>query len=378
MNFYTHEAIPLSKIVIFTGSLSSFILNTRLKHPLRKAKALDYNLVIVIVPNLIFGTMLGVTLNRILPNVLIIFFLTIVLFYNTYKTTKMGLKEYRLENERLIKKEESDKSDGENGHRREITNNQMNSNSEENNTNEINKKEVQDEINKDNVILRWDKLKYVIIPFIVMAALSILRESSLVPKCSFLYWLLFISFFIFALFVNYISLNHINKEYYYRISIGFPYDGKDIIWSTSKCFNMGITGLISGFIAGTIGIGGGVVLGPILLSLGIYPVVSTVTTNFLVLLTSSSTSLQFMLNNMMNYEYACMSIIFSILGSYIGTKIIHHYFKQTGRESLLIFALVFVIGSSALILPLCSILSTINDVERGIDVFRFNSPCGAN
>ena len=110
MNFYTHEAIPLSKIVIFTGSLSSFILNTRLKHPLRKAKALDYNLVIVIVPNLIFGTMLGVTLNRILPNVLIIFFLTIVLFYNTYKTTKMGLKEYRLENERLIKKEESDKS----------------------------------------------------------------------------------------------------------------------------------------------------------------------------------------------------------------------------------------------------------------------------
>lgn len=320
--------------------------------------------------------MLGVTLNRILPNVLIIFFLTIVLFYNTYKTAKMGLKEYRQENERLIKKEESDKSDGEN-HRRELTNNQINSN-EENNTSEINKKEVQDEINKDNVILRWDKLKYVIIPFIVMAALSILRESSLVSKCSFMYWALFVSFFIFALIVNYISLNHINKEYYYRVSIGFPYDGKDIIWSTGKCFNMGITGLVSGFIAGTIGIGGGVVLGPILLSLGIYPVVSTVTTNFLVLLTSSSTSLQFMLNNMMNYEYACISIVFSVLGSYIGTKIIHHYFKQTGRESLLIFALVFVIGSSALILPLSSILSTINDVERGVDVFRFNSPCGAN
>ena len=174
------------------------------------------------------------------------------------------------------------------------------------------------------------------------------------------------------------GVNHINKEYYYRVSIGFPYDGKDIIWSTGKCFNMGITGLVSGFIAGTIGIGGGVVLVPILLSLGIHPVVSTVTTNFLVLLTSSSTSLQFMLNNMMNYEYACISIVFSVLGSYIGTKIIHHYFKQTGRESLLIFALVFVIGSSALILPLSSILSTINDVERGVDVFRFNSPCGAN
>ena len=91
--------------------MSSFILNTRLKHPVRKARAIDYNLIIVIAPNLLFGTMLGVTLNKILPNVLIILFLTIVLFYNTYKTTKMGLKEYRQENERLIKKEESERSE---------------------------------------------------------------------------------------------------------------------------------------------------------------------------------------------------------------------------------------------------------------------------
>jgi uncharacterized membrane protein YfcA len=102
LHFYTHEAVPLSKIVIFTGSLSSFILNTKLRHPDRKSKALDYNLIIVIVPNLLFGTILGVTLNRILPNVVIIFCLTIVLFYNTYKTMKMGIKQYNEENEKQI------------------------------------------------------------------------------------------------------------------------------------------------------------------------------------------------------------------------------------------------------------------------------------
>ena len=80
MHFYTHEAIPLSKIVIFFGSLSSFFLNLKLTHPIRNTKALDFNMIILICPNLLMGTVLGVTLNKILPNVIIIFLLTILLF----------------------------------------------------------------------------------------------------------------------------------------------------------------------------------------------------------------------------------------------------------------------------------------------------------
>ena len=98
MNFYTHEAIPLSKIVIFFGSLSSFFLNLKLTHPLRNTKALDFNMIILICPNLLMGTVLGVNLNKILPNVIIIFLLTLLIFYNTYKTYKVGMKEYENEN----------------------------------------------------------------------------------------------------------------------------------------------------------------------------------------------------------------------------------------------------------------------------------------
>ena len=98
MHFYTHESIPLSKIVIFFGSLSSFFLNLKLTHPVRNTKALDFNMIILICPNLLMGTVLGVTLNKILPNIIIIFLLTILLFYNTYKTFKVGIKEYENEN----------------------------------------------------------------------------------------------------------------------------------------------------------------------------------------------------------------------------------------------------------------------------------------
>lgn len=64
-----------------------------------------------------------------------------------------------------------------------------------------------------------------------------------------------------------------------------------------------------------------------------------------------------------------------MLGSYMGTKLVHYYFKKTGRESILIFALVIVIGVSALILPGTSIFSTIHDMNKNINPFAFNSPC---
>ena len=294
----------------------------------------------------------------------------------------MGIKQFKEENENE-KILNTNNNLNKNSSKEQINNNINSNNNSNNNLNNENSNqfdpildEINKEIEKDNFFLRWDKLKFVIIPFFVMAFLSILRETtSLVPKCSFLYWFIFISFFIFALIINYISYLHVQHEYNYRNSLGFPYDEKDIKWSFNQSITIAFIGLISGFIAGTIGIGGGVVLGPILLSYGIFPVVSTVTTNFLVLLTSSSTSLQFILSDMMNYQYAFVSIIFSILGSYVGTKVIHHYFTKSGRQSLLIFALVLVIGASALILPISSIISTVDDIEKGMEIFRFNSPC---
>ena len=97
MKFYAHEAIPISKVVIFAGALTSFIQNTKVKRPKRNTKALDYNLIIVNSSNLLLGTVFGVTLNKILPNTLILFLLCILLFYYSHKTFKTFLKFYKEE-----------------------------------------------------------------------------------------------------------------------------------------------------------------------------------------------------------------------------------------------------------------------------------------
>ena len=360
MNFYPHEAIPISKIVIFAGALTSFMQNTRVKRPGRNTKALNYNLVIVNAPNLLIGTVLGVTLNKILPNAIILFLLCLLLFFYSYKTFKTFLKLYREE------------SSG------ELHSLSSQYNTISHNNNDINLQEerpIESELYKDQFLLRWDKLKYILVPFLIMAGLSILRESEIVSKCSSVYWVLMFAFFIIVLFYDYYIINHIETEYSYRKIINFPYDERDIVWTKPTIIKLAFIGLLAGFIAGVIGIGGGVVLGPILLDLGIHPIVGSVTTNMLVLITSSSTTFQFILFKMLNLQYGIICIIFSALGSYCGAYLVNTYVKKTGKQSFIVLVLFCVVIVSAIVLPLSSLLNIIDDYKKGYNIFEFESLC---
>jgi len=100
MNFDTHEAIPISKLMIFTGALTSFILGFKQSHPYRNAITIDYNIPFLIVPCLLFGTMVGVSVNKMMPPWIILISLTFVLIINTYKTLlkarNLQIKEFNL------------------------------------------------------------------------------------------------------------------------------------------------------------------------------------------------------------------------------------------------------------------------------------------
>ena len=87
LKFTTHEAIPISKLMIFTGALTAFIMGLKNKHPTRNGIPLDMNVAGVLIPMLLFGTMVGVSLNKVMPASVILISLTIILVINTFKTT---------------------------------------------------------------------------------------------------------------------------------------------------------------------------------------------------------------------------------------------------------------------------------------------------
>lgn len=86
LNFETKEAIPICKLMIFTGAFTAFIMGRKTKNPFRNSTAIDYNIAVLVIPAVMFGTIIGVILNKIIPPWLILCCLTFILSFNTFKT----------------------------------------------------------------------------------------------------------------------------------------------------------------------------------------------------------------------------------------------------------------------------------------------------
>ena len=67
--FSAKESVALSNFCIFFASLARFIMNYNQKHPNRDAKVIDYGVIMVMLPMVLVGSMIGVQVNTVLPNI---------------------------------------------------------------------------------------------------------------------------------------------------------------------------------------------------------------------------------------------------------------------------------------------------------------------
>lgn len=95
----------------------------------------------------------------------------------------------------------------------------------------------------------------------------------------------------------------------------------------------------TGIAAGALGIGGGMILGPFMLALGMDPGLSTALSGFTVLFTSSSTTSQFIIAGAIHLEHASWFMLFSLIGSFIGNLVLKRMIKYYNRPSLIIWVI---------------------------------------
>lgn len=68
--------------------------------------------------------------------------------------------------------------------------------------------------------------------------------------------------------------------------LGYEWGHEDIHWNKKTVVFVQLMAVTSGVASGLLGVGGGFILGPFMLSLGVNPQVSTATSSFMVLTTS--------------------------------------------------------------------------------------------
>jgi ABC-type multidrug transport system fused ATPase/permease subunit len=101
-DFSFEDAIPLSKMTIFTGAIVNYIIlkNVRMENN-KNQPLINYNLSGLVVPMLLGGTTVGVMFAKTVPPIIILSLLLMFLMISIVSMTKKGVSAWKKETENL-------------------------------------------------------------------------------------------------------------------------------------------------------------------------------------------------------------------------------------------------------------------------------------
>ena len=135
----------------------------------------------------------------------------------------------------------------------------------------------------------------------------------------------------------------------YKLDYEFPKYGYEINNESTRWLS--ILSITAGALAGMLGIGGGLIINPMLLELGLKPTVVASTTSFTILFTSSMSLAQTILHGDIGIQQIIWFGILSIIGSYLISRYINYLTRKYKRESLILFLITFVVFLAMLVIP---------------------------
>jgi len=327
------DAVPLSKAIVFLGSVSSLVLNLRkmaLASPSERLKRnlIDCNICRIVVPSSLIGTLLGVVLNRLTADWIIVSALCLILGGMTVMVARTAVQQYQDE-------EKVDKSgSGSNSCLFPPDSRGYDTCAP---VTWMTKKKSNGILSKQDVGLGLLMLSVVVICGIFRAHASACASELQIlthgphPACRHPVMALFFRN-TFEGWMTKPLLAEVLKNSFLVIPICvclavMIYNSRVCIvregwtWQQVALFEgMGIT---TGCLAALVGIGGGLIFSPFFLVLGVEPHVAVATSSTCVIFTSSSTTLQYLFTDRIIPSLALVYGVVNLAASSAGTSFVH-------------------------------------------------------
>lgn len=127
---------------------------------------------------------------------------------------------------------------------------------------------------------------------------------------------------------------------------------------------------VAGVVAGILGIGGGMIMAPMLLESGVHPLSSSATSNVLVFVCSSSATLAFLLDGRVNAAYSEVYCAVCCAASLVGLTVMGRLVARSGRPSIVVLLLAFIMGSGALCSGVFGYIDAWHQAQEGTGGFK--------
>jgi uncharacterized membrane protein YfcA len=354
VGFDTKSAAALSKCMIMGASASSVWYNIKVAHPCREVPIIDFDLALLFQPMLMLGITIGVALSVVFPYWLITVLIIILFLGTSSRSFFKGIEMWKEES--ILKKEMAQQHSRLANSRGELL---IGSEYEP----LIRKQEKTTmEIMKFN--LRWKRILVLLLVWLSFLLLQIFKNDAEV--CGVWYWSLSIIQVPIAVAVFGYESVKLYKESKRRRNTGNPEKVCEaaIDWSMAQLGFCALCGILGGTVGGLLGSGGGFILGPLLLELGVIPQVASATATFVMMFSSSLSVVEFYLLHRFPIPYALYLMSVSILAGFWGQCFIRKVLTILKRASPIIFILSCVIFASALTMGVIGIQKSINMIHN--------------
>ena len=163
----------------------------------------------------------------------------------------------------------------------------------------------------------------IMVPIILigLVILTLLRGNSRVDSiagvesCSALSFVLLAMLILFMVGATVINIILVKKEYKQKTKNGYEFIEGDLQWTPKLLTQFMLAAVIAGFIAGCVGLGGGVIFNPLLLSFKVPPSVSSATGMYMIMFTTLANSFQYLLSGYLHLGFAFWCAAWTIVGT---------------------------------------------------------------
>jgi len=390
IGFETKEAVPVSQGCIVGAAMAHLILNAPKKHPLLDVPVIDYAALLVLEPMLLAGSLFGVMLNGMLPSVVILLILVFVLSLGAYKTGRRALKITRSEREqkeRIVDIVELTK----NPEKTEV------GTVEESSVETVEIIEAGGIRVAGNVVdtdvpltsfsathwIMWKKLGMVSALWIILCCAVVVRgstvgESSIagVYYCSSGFWVVTAAIpviqILFSAIFGKLEIDRFKSQSLedWVASSNALMDYTLVEWNWTGVVKYMVYAFVCGALAGCLGIGGGLVLSPLLLELGFFPAVASAISGMAVLVTSTTALFAYGLSNKVYWEFVGILMPLTFISTLIGKIKIDSYAERNNKQSVIIWSVAIFLACCLIMLTTRGLIELVSDPS-----FEFTSPC---
>ncbi len=349
--FDPKNSVALSNALIAGGSIGNYLQLSR-KRNVQKP-LVDYDLALLMEPLTLLGTIIGVIFNTIFPNWLILGLLAIVLVVSSVRTCQKGIRLHQTEqNESTIEVYELESASESRYSDSPLTNTPTDP--------------------EYSLYPKWH-IGGLAILLIILALSSLLKGSQTNPSilgietCSAVYWIFTWLPVPFMVIVT-IIIGH------YLLKKEFQFEVGEINWTRKRTALVSTTSTLAGLMASLVGIGGAMILSPIMIELGVLPEVIVATSSFMICFTTIGSIIQFLVLGQLPYDYGLALFLMGLITSFIGQKGIRYLVNKYQKKSLIILIIGTLIVIASVLLLITGTINIIDTVKSGEEM-GFKSLC---